>query len=149
MPPTNGSLIQLYLNRKGSEVYMLKSALTEAGFWIGQPPAISLRPVDKVSLANCLNEALAAPTACVPTPSRDAFPTPIDLGIPYKKSWRSLHKDFDSVSISSSTTGLLTVSCYQPDGLLDEAQTREYSGPDAFAAVVDNIADRIGTIAHH
>lgn len=147
MQTATESLVTLYLEREGPSVFMLKSAKTEAGFWLAQPPVIELQSIDTASLSNRLRDALLSPTAVVPTPKRDSFPTPTSLGIPFKQGWRAFENRFQTVTMALSKDGTYEVGAYLQDGSLDQAKTLTYSGPDAFTAVLDNISNRISSLA--
>ncbi len=82
-------------------------------------------------------------TVTVPTPNRDAFPTPSTLGFAYKKGWRAFQNEHEALSIFLSSNGTYELAAYLTNGEADAKRSKKYSGANAFDEVVSDVLAQI------
>ena len=122
----------------------LKQAKTEAGFWLSQPPVALFHASDRDGFQNFLHQALNAPTAVIPTPPRNSFPVPKDLGLPFERGWQALDNRYEKITVFSEGESY-TVNAYLRDGHADSERCAAFTGPHAFDHTVDDVFSRMNS----
>jgi hypothetical protein len=133
------SLVTLYFSARKDEIMALKSSKAEAGFWLARPPVAFFKSSQECELSRHLQERLSEPTETVPTPGRNEFSSPADLGIPFRKGWRAFQNEYKTLSVGSSNGAAYSLAAYNTKGEPDVQLSQDFSGDGAFDEMVVHV----------